>query len=59
MTTKRLKKMGLILVLIAVVLIITVPLIVMEVSKAFTAQEHVVRTDWSFETGDKIGRAHV
>lgn len=57
MTTKRLKKMGLILVLIAVVLIITVPLIVMEVSKAFTAQEHVVRTDWSFETGDIIAES--
>lgn len=57
MTTKRLKKIGLILVLIAVVLIITVPLIVMEVSKAFTAQEHVVRTDWSFETGDIIAES--
>ena len=46
MTTKRLKKIGLILVLIAVVLIITVPLIVMEVSKAFTA-----RSTWCAPTG--------
>ncbi len=28
--------------------------IVMLVSKAFTAQEHVVRTDWSFETGSLL-----
>lgn len=57
MTTKRMKKLGLILVLIAVVLVIAVPLIVMAVSKAFTAQEHVVRTDWSFETGDIIAES--
>ncbi len=57
MTTKRMKKLGLILVLIAVVLVIAVPLIVMAISKAFTAQEHVVRTDWSFETGDIIAES--
>lgn len=57
MTTKRAKKIGLILVLIVVVLVIAVPLIVMAVSKAFTAQEHVVRTDWSFETGDIIAES--
>ncbi|MGN8968306.1 hypothetical protein [Intestinimonas sp. HCP28S3_D6] len=57
MTTKRAKKIGLILVLIVVILVIAVPLIVMAVSKAFTAQEHVVRTDWSFETGDIIAES--
>lgn len=38
-----------------IVLIVAVPVIILAVSKAFTAQESVVRTDWDFETGDTIG----
>lgn len=37
-----------------VLLIVLALVIVMAVSKAFTAQERVVRTDWTFETGDLI-----
>ena len=48
------RRVCLILILTVVVLAIAIPLIVLAVSKAFTAQEHVVRTDWSFETGDVI-----
>ena len=54
MNAKRWKKIGWITAVVVVLLVITVPLIVLAVSKAFTAQEHVVRTDWSFETGSTV-----
>lgn len=42
-------------ILVGLVLLVALALaIVMLVSKAFTAQEHGVRTDWSFETGNLI-----
>ena len=52
MALKKHKKLLLILLAVIVVLVITVPIVVVMVSKLFTAQEHAVRTDWSFETGD-------
>lgn len=39
----------------AVILTAAIPVIVVAVSKAFTAQESVVRTDWNVETGNIVG----
>ena len=55
MDLKNHKKLLAGIILGIIVLIIAVPVIVLAVSKAFTAQESVVRTDWEFETGDTIG----
>ena len=55
MDLKNRKKLIVGVILGVVVLVVAVPLIVLGVSKAFTAQESVVRTDWEFETGDTIG----
>lgn len=55
MDLKKRKKLTVGVILGVVVLVVAVPLIVLGVSKAFTAQESVVRTDWEFETGDTIG----
>lgn len=51
---KSWKKTVVILVIVAAVLAIAIPVTVLVVSKLFTAQEHAVRTDWTFETGDVI-----
>ncbi|WP_297212243.1 aryl-sulfate sulfotransferase [uncultured Flavonifractor sp.] len=48
------KRIGLIVLIVAVGLAVAIPVIVLAVSKFFTAQERTVRTDWSFETGDII-----
>lgn len=55
MDLKNHKKLLAGIILGVIVLIIAVPIIILAVSKAFTAQESVVRTDWDFETGDTIG----
>ena len=55
MELKKRKKLIIGILIAVVVLIVAVPLIVLGVSKAFTAQESVVLTDWEFETGDTIG----
>lgn len=55
MDLKNHKKLLAGIILGIIVLIIAVPVIILAVSKAFTAQESVVRTDWDFETGDTIG----
>ena len=55
MELKKRKKLIIGILIAVVVLLVAVPLIVLGVSKAFTAQESVVRTDWEFETGDTIG----
>ena len=34
-----------------------VPIVVVQVSKAFTAQEQAARTDWTFSTGDVVTRS--
>lgn len=55
MTKKRnWKRLAVILIVAAVALAILIPVAVLAVSKLFTAQEHAVRTGWSFETGDVI-----
>ena len=51
---KSWKKTGLILLVIVVALVILIPVTILLVSKYFTEQEHTVRTDWTFETGDVI-----
>ena len=46
-----------VLIAISVVIIIAVvavPFLVIKISKAFTGQEQVVRTDWTFDTGGFI-----
>ena len=48
------KKAGLILLIVVIVLAILIPVCILLVSKYFTEQEHTVRTDWTFETGDVI-----
>lgn len=55
MDLKNHKKLLAGIILGVILLIVAVPVIVLAVSKAFTAQESVVRTDWDFETGDTIG----
>lgn len=55
MDLKNHKKLLAGIIIGVIVLIIAVPVIILAVSKAFTAQESVVRTDWDFETGDTIG----
>lgn len=55
MELKNHKKLIIGIIAAVIVLVVAVPIIVMAVSKAFTAQESVVRTDWDFETGDTIG----
>lgn len=54
MALKKHKKLLIALAILVLVLAVSIPVIVLAVSKAFTAQEHEVRTDWSFETGDLI-----
>lgn len=53
---KKKKRKKLFLLLAAAVLVIAaaVPMLVIHFSKAFTAQEQAVRTDWTFDTGSFI-----
>ncbi|OUN08741.1 hypothetical protein B5G43_01270 [Flavonifractor sp. An92] len=51
---KKKRKFVVAAILVAVVLAVSIPVVVFLVSKAFTAQEQVVRTDWAFDTGDII-----
>ena len=51
----RRRKWLLILLAVLLVLAVAVPLIVLAVSKAFTAQESVVRSDWQIDAGEEIG----
>ena len=55
MDLKKHKKLLAGIVLGVILLIVAVPIIILAVSKAFTAQESVVHTDWDFETGATIG----
>lgn len=57
MISKRLKKLLLAAVILVGVLAVSVPIVVMAVSKAFTAQEHVVRTDWEIDAGTVIDQS--
>lgn len=50
------RKWPFIVLAVVVVLAVAVPLIVLAVSKAFTAQESVVRSDWQIDAGEEIGR---
>ena len=50
------RKWPLIVLAVVVVLAVAVPLIVLAVSKAFTAQESVVRSDWQIDAGEEVGR---
>lgn len=56
MKLKQHKKKLLLALIVLAVLIIAVPLIILIASKRYTAQESVVRTDWTTEVGDMIGR---
>ena len=49
-----LKKRILIAVIALIVIVLVVFAIVMVVARSFTDQEHVVRSDWSVETGDML-----
>ena len=49
---KRVKKKILIVLAVLLVLIAAVPAIAMYVGKSFTAQETVVRTDWTTDVGE-------
>ena len=57
MISKRLKKLLLAAVILVAVLAVSVPIVVMAVSKSFTAQEHVVRTDWEIDAGTVIDQS--
>ena len=50
----RRRKWPLILLAVLLVLAVAVPLIVLAVSKAFTAQESVVRSDWQIDAGKEV-----
>lgn len=57
MISKRLKKLLLAAVILVAVLAVSVPIVVTAVSKSFTAQEHVVRTDWEIDAGTVIDQS--
>ena len=57
MISKRLKKLLLAAIILVAVLAVSVPIVVMAVSKSFTAQEHVVRTDWEIDAGTVIDQS--
>lgn len=57
MISKRLKKLLLAAVVLVAVLAVSVPIVVMAVSKSFTAQEHVVCTDWEIDAGTVIDQS--
>ena len=57
MISKCLKKLLLAAVVLVAVLAVSVPIVVMAVSKSFTAQEHVVRTDWEIDAGTVIDQS--
>lgn len=57
MISKRLKKLLLAAVILVAVLAVSVPIVVMAVSKSFTAQEHVVRTDREIDAGTVIDQS--
>lgn len=38
-------------------LAVLIPIVVVQVSKAFTAQEQAARTDWTFSTGDVVAQS--
>ena len=52
---RRLKKRFVIPVAVVLLLLVAAPFIVLAVSKAFTAQETVVRSDWAIDTGEVLG----
>ena len=57
MLTKKKKQILLLVFGIVVLLACLIPLLVIEISKSFTAQEQAVRTDWSLDTGSIINQS--
>lgn len=53
---RRIKKRFVIPVVVLLLLVVAAPFIVIGVSKFFTAQEGVVRSDWSIDAGAVLGR---
>lgn len=39
---------------VVIITVVTIPLWIIKISKAFTSQEQVIRTDWTFDTGSFI-----
>ena len=42
---------------VVLALAVLIPIVVVQVSKAFTAQEQAARTDWTFSTGDVVAQS--
>lgn len=54
MLTKKNRTILLVVIAAVALLVVLIPFLVMKISKAFTAQEQAVRTDWSFDTGNVV-----
>ena len=57
MLTKKNRTILLVVIAAVALLVVLIPFLVMKISKAFTAQEQAVRTDWSFDTGNVVDQS--
>lgn len=57
MLTKKKRTILLVVIAAVALLAVLIPFLVMKISKAFTAQEQAVRTDWSFDTGNVVDQS--
>ena len=57
MLTKKKRTIFLVVIAAVALLVVLIPFLVMKISKAFTAQEQAVRTDWSFDTGNVVDQS--
>ena len=57
MNVKRIWKWMILAGVVLLALAVLIPIVVVQVSKAFTAQEQAARTDWTFSTGDVVAQS--
>ena len=57
MSVKRIWKWMILAGVVLLALAVLIPIVVVQVSKAFTAQEQAARTDWTFSTGDVVAQS--
>lgn len=57
MSVKRIWKWMILAGVVLLALAVLIPVAVVQLSKAFTAQEQAARTDWTFSTGDVVAQS--
>ena len=57
MKVKQIWKWMILAGVVLLALAVLIPIVVVQVSKAFTAQEQAARTDWTFSTGDVVAQS--